>query len=580
MKSAELASFEPMQTILLVDDDPIFRMLTREALSDTGLSLIEAADGVEALLYCRNKTPTLLVVDAVMPNIDGFALCRELRAREATRHTPILMVTGLDDHAALEKAYESGATDFIVKPVDWGSLALRVRYVLRNAGELADLRDEPPEGSEPLAADDAAEPQDALLPDGVGALGPEAGKPLSADTDPPGEESVSILIVDDDPVIRWLARDTLENEGYHVIEAEHGLAAYEICQHTVPGLIVSDVLMPQVSGFELCRLLRQRPETALVPILIATGLHDHRSVAEAYDAGATDFIVKPLNWLILKYRIRYMLRTARTYAEMAAAKEHAEAANRAKSAFLADMSHELRTPLNAVIGFSEIMHRRELGPLSKRYAEYAKIIGDSGSHLLTIINDLLAISKCEAQGLKLAEDTVQIADVVAFSADIVGTRARRAGIECSIEVEAGLPAFRGDGKKLQQILINLLANAIKFTPAGGRVGLRARREPSGGLILLVEDTGIGIPPDKIEVALAPFGQVDSALARKHDGVGVGLPLTKHLVELHDGTLQIDSEPGIGTTVTLRFPPERFTSAPSRVPTDKRAERARRDPIGV
>jgi len=315
--------------------------------------------------------------------------------------------------------------------------------------------------------------------------------------------------------------------------------------------------MPRMDGFELCRVLRRRPETQHVPILVATGLEDHESIANAYEAGATDFISKPINWLILGYRIRYMLRAASAFTDLLIEKERAEAADRAKSAFLANMSHELKTPLNAIIGFSGIMRDEMFGPIGEQYADYAKIIGDSGAHLLTIINDILELAKSEVQGLKLSEEDANIPEIVSFSTGIVADMAFKADIACSMMVEPGLPSFRGDGKKLQQILINLLSNAIKFTPAGGRVDLTAGRDASGGLVLRVADTGIGIAPDKIELALMPFGQIDSTLSRKYDGAGLGLPLTKRLVDLHGGALEIVSAPGAGTTVTARFPPERF-----------------------
>ena len=516
-------------TILVVDDDPVFRSLARDTLAGSGLSVIEAADGRVACERCGERVPALLVVDAVMPNMDGFTLCRELRGRDATRRTPILMVTGLHDRAALDQAYEAGATGFVMKPVEWRSFPQRIRYMLRNAEEGAALLDAHT----------------------LGIVGSEK---------PP-----TILIVDDDPLVRELTRGALEEDGYDIAEAEDGVMAYEACQRRLPAMVIADVVMPNMDGFELCRRLRCEPETAAVPILMATGLNDHQSIATAFDAGATDFIIKPVNWLILKYRVRYMMRAARSFSHLVEAKERAETADRAKSAFLANMSHELRTPLNAVIGFSEVMQEQVLGPLSPQYAEYAKIIGDSGAHLLTLINDLLDIAKSEAQGVKLGREDVHLPDVVSFSASMVEAMAKKASVACAVSVEHDLPAFRGDGKKLQQILINLLANAIKFTPAGGSVTLSAARDPlAGGLVLAVADTGIGIPRDKIAVALAPFGQIDSPMARKNDGVGLGLPLTKRLVELHDGTLDIDSEPGIGTTVTLRFPAERFVTEPAAV----------------
>jgi signal transduction histidine kinase len=448
-------------------------------------------------------------------------------------------------------------------------MALRVRYVLRNMAAIADLRDEPPAGAMPRRRTKAPRQ-------------PVPRPPGSAPILPPAQddEPVSVLIVDDDAILRTLMRSSLESEGYAVIEAEDGLAAYRACQDRVPALVISDIVMPELNGFELCRLLRQRAQTESVPILVVTGLDDHRSVAEAYDAGATDFIVKPLNWLILKYRIRYMLRAARAYADLAIAKERAEAANRSKSTLLANMTHELRTPLNAVIGFSEIMHRQELGPLSERYTEYAKIIGDSGSHLLTIINDLLDLAKTEAQGIGIADEAVSIPDIVSFCTGVVDPMAQGAEIALLMDVEPGLPPFRGDGKKLQQILINLLGNAIKFTPNGGQVSLRASRGPAGGLVFQIQDTGVGIAADKIALALAPFGQIASSETRKNDGAGLGLPLARHLTELHDGTLEIDSAPGTGTTVIVRFPAERFIDGRGRNSDNGGSGTRRRDPVDV
>jgi signal transduction histidine kinase len=382
-----------------------------------------------------------------------------------------------------------------------------------------------------------------------------------------GERPI-ILIVDDDPVLRLLMRDALGDGGFEVVEAEDGIAACELAGELKPVLIIADVVMPRMDGFELCRTLRLKPQTEHVPILMATGLDDHRSIVGAYAAGATDFISKPLNWLVLNHRIRFMLRAASAFEDLRrnqdrliAARDAAEAADKAKSEFLANMSHELRTPLNAIIGFSGIMRDSLLGPISGQYAEYAQIIGDSGSHLLAIINDILDIARAETQGLELAEAQVDIARAVDFSAKLVRELAQRADVACSYEVDGAVPQFWGDEKKLRQILINLLSNAIKFTPTGGAVRLRMYRRPGSGLVLEVADTGIGIPADKMSVALAPFGQVDSSLSRKYEGAGLGLPLTKRLIELHGGTMEIASEPGKGTTITAHFPANRFLFEP-------------------
>ena len=319
-----------------------------------------------------------------------------------------------------------------------------------------------------------------------------------------------------------------------------------------------------VDGYELCRALRARPESAYVPIVVATSLDDVPSIAHAYDAGATDFIPKPLNWLVLNHRVRYILRASRALEEvrrnqerLIAAKEAAEAANRAKSEFLANMSHELRTPLNAIIGFSGMMSDRMFGPLEEKYVEYANIIGDSGRHLLAIITDILDVAKADADRLLLAEEQVEIGDVVELGSKIVQDMADRAQIEFVSEIDEHLPPMIGDPAKLTQILVNLLSNAVKFTAPGGQVRLTVEQRVHRGVTFRVEDTGIGMSADQIPIALAPFGQISNSLTRKHDGVGLGLPLTKRLVELHGGTIEIDSEPGKGTIASVHLPEERL-----------------------
>jgi signal transduction histidine kinase len=376
--------------------------------------------------------------------------------------------------------------------------------------------------------------------------------------------TASILVVDDDPVVRSLIRATLERDGFAVIEARDGVEACRLYEEHHPDLLLVDLVMPHMDGFELCRVLRDRAESAYVPIVVATSLDDVPSIARAYDAGATDFIPKPLNWLVLNHRVRYILRASRAFEELRrdqerliAAKEAAEAANRAKSEFLANMSHELRTPLNAIIGFSGMMSDRMFGPLNEKYAEYANIIGDSGRHLVAIITDILDLAKADADRLLLTEEQVEIAEVVELGSKIIEDMARRVQIEFVSEIKKPLPAMIGDPAKLTQILVNLLSNAVKFTAPGGTVRLTIEQPLYQGITFRIEDTGIGMSPDQIPIALAPFGQIGNSLTRQHDGVGLGLPLTKRLVELHGGTIEIDSEPGRGTVASVHLPEARL-----------------------
>jgi len=247
------------------------------------------------------------------------------------------------------------------------------------------------------------------------------------------------------------------------------------------------------------------------------------------------------------------------------AKEAAELASRSKSEFLANMSHELRTPLNAIIGFSEIMLNEMFGKLGNvKYKDYAGDINQSGKHLRDVINDILDLSKIEAGKLDLHEEVLDLKTTIDSSMRVVKERAEERRIALSTQIDEDLPHVFVDERKVKQILINLLSNAIKFTPDDGRVSLSAARGRDRGLKISVADNGIGMKPADIANAFVAFGQVDSMLSRKFEGTGLGLPLTKSLVELHGGSLRLDSAPGEGTTATVRFPPHRFI-APGRPP---------------
>jgi signal transduction histidine kinase len=250
-----------------------------------------------------------------------------------------------------------------------------------------------------------------------------------------------------------------------------------------------------------------------------------------------------------------------TLAKLAEALEQekrlAEQASEAKSAFLANMSHELRTPLNAVIGFSEMIRGEVWGSAANtRHLQYAAAISDSGQHLLDLINDILDISKVEAGQLSLHEEPIHVQTVIAKCIEILRPRAEQCRVDFLESLAPELPKLLCDKRRLMQILLNLLSNGLKFTPAGGTLTVTARLDPEGNFEIAIGDTGIGIAEADQGKVMELFGRVDSAYTRNHDGAGLGLPLTKRLVEQHGGTLALASEVGVGTTVTARFPRER------------------------
>ena len=232
----------------------------------------------------------------------------------------------------------------------------------------------------------------------------------------------------------------------------------------------------------------------------------------------------------------------------------AEEANRAKSAFLAAMSHELKTPLNAIIGFSEIMKDEIFGPIGQQaYRGYADDIHASGTKLLSVINDVLDVSRLQGGAVAVDPHHCHARELAVEALDAArrSTGDRRA---VTLDIAPALPAVHADPGRLRQVLANLLANALKFTPENGAVSIRARLDKLGGLCIAVIDTGIGMEPEKIAAALEPFRQLDGSLARRFEGAGLGLSIAKALVELHGGTLSIRSSVGSGTTVTIGLPP--------------------------
>ena len=246
-----------------------------------------------------------------------------------------------------------------------------------------------------------------------------------------------------------------------------------------------------------------------------------------------------------------------TSSQLRAAKDQADFANRAKTDFLANMSHELRTPLNAIIGFSEMLARNIYGDMTPRQTEQVLHILYSGEHLLDVINDVLDISKIEAGRVEPREADVNLAAAIEACVMLVKSKAQAAGLTLRLHSERQLPVLRGDGRMIKQILLNLLSNAVKFTPSGGEISIRCGLSANGDATIVVADTGIGVAEKDLALVMSTFGQVDSGLNAKQHGTGLGLPLARSLTELHGGRLEIQSELGVGTTVTIWLPADRL-----------------------
>ncbi|MBP2302258.1 PAS domain-containing sensor histidine kinase [Azospirillum picis] len=260
--------------------------------------------------------------------------------------------------------------------------------------------------------------------------------------------------------------------------------------------------------------------------------------------------------------IRDVTERRRAEADLRAAKEAAEAADRAKSAFIAGVSHELRTPLNAVIGFAQLLEMRigepaGAGAGAERLRDYAGSIRNAGEQLLAIIDDILDMVRVEAGGLALSEGPVDLSALAAQAIERLQFQSDRAGVGVELVADSDLAPLRADERRLRQAVENLLSNAIKFSHPGGIVTMTVGKGADGCPEVVVRDRGIGMKPEDAAAALMPFAQVDQSVSRRHDGIGLGLPLALRLVEAHGGALALDSQPGQGCTATIRLPAARL-----------------------
>jgi len=521
------------QTVVIIDD----RVTNLKILERLAGSLDERVEvrvfehPQRALDYALPNPPDLVITDFKMPELDGAEFIRRFRTLASCADVPVMVITAYEDRDMRYEALEAGATDFLLSPVDHHEFRVRSRNLLTLRRQQLLIKERASSLEEQIVVEEQRH-RDALR----------------------HSHELLMRVIDAVPVLV----SATDHEGRYVF-------VNDFYARHIGRPVASIVGLTPVA-------VHDSPETR------AAVQRDHRIVAGLDPPGSfEERIVLPGGIERVLLTTKALLRdhdgrpslvvtasldiTDRKLAELAlvAAKEEAELASRSKTEFLANMSHELRTPLNAIIGFSQVMADQVLGPLgSDRYAGYARDIGASAQHLLGIISDILDVSKLEAGKAELDEEDIDVAQMLREVLHLVAERARALDLTVDVETAPETPRIRADALKLKQVLLNLITNAIKFSHAGGRVVVRAVRSEDGVRIAVI-DRGIGMDPSEIETAVTRFGQVASTWNRKHAGTGLGLPLAIGLVELHGGNLLIESEKGVGTTVTICLPASRVVN---------------------
>jgi signal transduction histidine kinase len=500
---------EPMATILILDDRVTNRRILErlaKVLEPEG-EVVSFADPLDALDWLDRHTPDLVISDYKMPNLNASQFIERFRDLPGCIDVPVMVITVYEDVDFRYKALEAGATDFLLSPFDHREFKVRVSNLLKLRKQQLIIQARAYDLEQRLAEDH--QHMEELR------LASQERLRTVIDAVP-----AMIYAVDRDNRLLFLNSQAAQLAGVSVPSAI-GQRAQEV--------------FPSAFGRESEKLDAQ--------IFKGADGSNQNVVTVAFDI------------------------TERKQAEqeLLVAKNQAEEASRSKSEFLANVSHELRTPLNAILGFSDIMKREMLGPIgSPRYREYLRDINGSAGHLLNIIDDILDLSKIDAGQMELCEDPLDLAQLIDDTLILAEGPAAEAGVSLSRRFCAETLPFLGDETKLKRVLLNLLSNGIKFSQPNGKVAVLVEQDKEDCLVLSVEDQGIGMTEAEIKLAVSRFGLVQSAMTRQHQGTGLGLPLLINLTEMHGGTWRIQSERGVGTKVSLRFPAERYLQRRPRI----------------
>ena len=521
MASGTAPRVQPL--VLVIDDSITYRTAIAQALKQAGYAVVSAASGEEGLRAATRLRPDVVVVDWMLPDVDGTAIIRTIRLEPALRRIPCLLITADEDPSVEFTALETGADAYVRKGDDLNVLLARVAALRRDAPEV-----------------------------------------LTAPA--PQRRRVMLVTAAEAPHLEHARR--LPSGEYEVFESPSpGMAATMLRGSDVDCAVI--VMTDLAGGVHALDEIRDAARAMHVPILVLQQGSTPADASDMLSRGADDHVSVADGTALYLARMRALLRrkdmadedrrvsqTLRRHEEVASAAtlraDVAEQESEFKERFLAIMSHELRTPLNAILGFTQMLDRGIGGPLTPAHHRYLSGIVRSAEHLLTLVNDILDVARIRAGKLSLRREVVRLSDVADAARLTASAIAAQRGVRLEVEIPEGLPSILGDPVRMQQVLHNLLSNGLKFTPAGGLVRLTAAAD-DGFVRIDVRDTGIGIPRADFPRLFHDFERLEHGQSQQADGTGLGLSLTRHLVELQGGRITVDSEVGVGSTFSVWLP---------------------------
>jgi signal transduction histidine kinase len=370
-------------------------------------------------------------------------------------------------------------------------------------------------------------------------------------------QTARVLVIDDDPIMRELAVAKLAEAGFQPRVAADGAEGLATLRADGADIVISDVDMPGLSGFDLTRAVRADPALAEIPVIVITGSERPDAVEQAFAAGATSFLAKPINWTLFTQAVRFVLKASADQEELRLARDAAEAGSRFKDSLLSIMSHELRTPLNAIIGFGQILAEqfdRENDHLHKEYADY---IIDGGKRLLNSVSDMLLASDARSGPICLNDIDCTLNDLIDLA--LAPLEKMLASSKASVKraIKDGDIEICCDRLLLSRCIGKLVENAMKFSSPGVAITIGAATTKAGELAVLVRDNGPGMDAERVNFVTQPFSQSDMSLRRSKEGLGLGLPLVNAVMQAHGGRFRLVSAPGEGASAFLVIPPHRL-----------------------